>query len=286
MNTFKEYWTSYRFLLLAYPILILVFSVLYWFVAYFSESDETILDQPLQAIYFSVVTFTTLGYGDISPQGFNKFLATLEATVGIVFIGLMINRVFHVAMEKSTSRKLEPIRKGIAIKLLKACRSLFNDVYHMVECENKTDLSAHGFPPGFTQEQANYWTKSVFKKQLDREREELEKLVTMNASHLGDELAPLTFDLVTSTEKLASTAHFLVEAFHPENKGVRSTFDPKEYIIKAQAAYDSIIGIFPSIENEVIEYVPNAPDGDQLIEAFRKSDDSTPSFSLLKKRVD
>ena len=38
------------------------------------------------AIYFSVVTFTSLGYGDISPVGFSRFLAAGEALLGVFMI--------------------------------------------------------------------------------------------------------------------------------------------------------------------------------------------------------
>lgn len=42
------------------------------------------------AIYFSVVTFTTLGYGDIQPIGFSRFIATIEAFVGSFALALYV----------------------------------------------------------------------------------------------------------------------------------------------------------------------------------------------------
>lgn len=42
------------------------------------------------AIYFSVVTFTTLGYGDIQPIGFSRFIATVEAFVGSFALALYV----------------------------------------------------------------------------------------------------------------------------------------------------------------------------------------------------
>jgi len=42
------------------------------------------------AIYFSVVTFTTLGYGDIAPHGFSRFLASTEALMGSFTIALFV----------------------------------------------------------------------------------------------------------------------------------------------------------------------------------------------------
>jgi voltage-gated potassium channel Kch len=42
-------------------------------------------------LYFSVVTFTTLGYGDIRPIGTTaRFLAGLESFVGALMVALVV----------------------------------------------------------------------------------------------------------------------------------------------------------------------------------------------------
>ncbi|MDF1881807.1 pentapeptide repeat-containing protein [Sulfurimonas sp. MAG313] len=42
------------------------------------------------ALYFSVVTFTTLGYGDISPLGFSRLIAATEAFIGSFTLALFV----------------------------------------------------------------------------------------------------------------------------------------------------------------------------------------------------
>jgi len=44
----------------------------------------------LNYLYFSVITFTTLGYGDFRPRGGCKILASIEALLGIFFVALFI----------------------------------------------------------------------------------------------------------------------------------------------------------------------------------------------------
>ncbi len=44
----------------------------------------------LETLYFSVVTFTTLGYGDISPIGITRFFATFEAFIGSFSLALFV----------------------------------------------------------------------------------------------------------------------------------------------------------------------------------------------------
>lgn len=53
----------------------------------------------MNAIYFSVVTFTTLGYGDIAPTGVARFIAAFEA-----FLGSFTMALFVVVFVKKMTR--------------------------------------------------------------------------------------------------------------------------------------------------------------------------------------
>ncbi|NNJ24910.1 potassium channel family protein [Alienimonas chondri] len=45
------------------------------------------------ALYYSVVTFTTLGYGDLQPRGVMRFMACLETFVGYLVLGILASTV-------------------------------------------------------------------------------------------------------------------------------------------------------------------------------------------------
>ncbi len=90
------------------PFRVVVFSsvlvmmcALFYFIAGVQSGDEVIryemssqLGQNwfafLDALYFSVVTFTTLGYGDLTPLGPSRTLAALEAFIGNFSLALFV----------------------------------------------------------------------------------------------------------------------------------------------------------------------------------------------------
>ena len=59
--------------------------------------DESIGNQTYGFIYFSFVTITTLGYGDLTPNNFARgTLAYLEALFGQLYIAIMVARLVGV----------------------------------------------------------------------------------------------------------------------------------------------------------------------------------------------
>lgn len=47
----------------------------------------------LDSLYFSIVTISSLGYGDIHPVGYSKAIASAEVIAGLVIIGLAISKL-------------------------------------------------------------------------------------------------------------------------------------------------------------------------------------------------
>lgn len=77
----KEFWTSIVVLIMfaASFIEALAWAFTYLFLDAFNGLDES--------LYFSIVTFTTLGYGDIVLSNSYRLLASLEAANGIIIFG-------------------------------------------------------------------------------------------------------------------------------------------------------------------------------------------------------
>ena len=82
---------------------VLLFGVGYWFAA---QSGNLIYTwnpgtQPgfADSIYFSIVTVSSLGYGDIRPVGWARLLVGLEVFAGLAFFGLLVAKVSSVKQD-------------------------------------------------------------------------------------------------------------------------------------------------------------------------------------------
>ena len=49
---------------------------------------KIILVDFLESLYFSLVTFTTVGYGDIIPTGTSIILSSIEMILGVTMVGI------------------------------------------------------------------------------------------------------------------------------------------------------------------------------------------------------
>ena len=88
-------WSRFRIVvgvlgsLLAHAIEVWAFAVVYFLMSRAGEwghltgnFDGSLMD----CVYFSFTTYTTIGFGDISPVGHLKYLTGLEALTGLVLI--------------------------------------------------------------------------------------------------------------------------------------------------------------------------------------------------------
>jgi hypothetical protein len=79
------------FIIIAVPVSgILEFAVYYQDRGLIESSTGHTITEPGDFIYFSIVTFTTVGYGDIIPKPETRILAATEALFGYIFIGLYV----------------------------------------------------------------------------------------------------------------------------------------------------------------------------------------------------
>lgn len=89
-----------------YILIIPIFAIFYYCFTELSQFEFT------DSLYFSVVTITTLGYGDITPKiDITKFLASSEAILGIVLVGLFLNSLSYTISFRATQKEKDSQKK-------------------------------------------------------------------------------------------------------------------------------------------------------------------------------
>ncbi len=80
-----------------------------WGVTYYILPDVTEFADLEKSVYFSIVTYTTLGYGDITISTTNRLLSGFEAMNGILLLGWSTTIMFSIIQDllKNTFNEIE-----------------------------------------------------------------------------------------------------------------------------------------------------------------------------------
>ncbi|MGB5122381.1 MAG: potassium channel family protein [Vibrio fluvialis] len=86
-----------------YLSLIPLFGLVFYFLPETIGKEVSLIE----SFYFSAVTITTLGYGDISPiDDLGRVIAATESVLGITLIGLFLNALSRVRGENSRNEEI------------------------------------------------------------------------------------------------------------------------------------------------------------------------------------
>lgn len=117
---YREYMTLDAIVTLSMAVFVTIFGMAVGYLVFGIEGSDKLLSRDyLHTLYFSVVTITTLGYGDYRPIGLAMLYAAVEAMVGYVLLGTFVgyivaqmtraeSRISHSDMPSSTGCTPEP----------------------------------------------------------------------------------------------------------------------------------------------------------------------------------
>lgn len=116
---------SYSALFLLWIVMAIGFAVAYFALSVFVPAhaptqlayDPTFLSMFFDSLYYSVITATSTGYGDITPQGFSKLLASIQSIMALFVFAIFVTKLVSNKQE----RALEQVHK-----------LTFEDVFHNI----------------------------------------------------------------------------------------------------------------------------------------------------------
>lgn len=116
----------------AYLGLIPIYAIIYYLFPVLLRGEQT--RSFIECLYFSVVTITTLGYGDITPSGdLGYSIAASEAVLGVVLIGLFLNSLSRVRSEITRNEEIENERKAYKEAQISKLNGHFNLIEPLIE---------------------------------------------------------------------------------------------------------------------------------------------------------
>ncbi len=237
---------------IAYLLIVIIFGLTYWI-------NPNFWPRPLgfiESFYFSVITITTLGYGDISPiTDISRTLASLEALFGILLIGVFLNAIAHKYSEEISSAaknredsQWRPARLLVARHICKVHQMLFNSFRWVVKHDHHADLSMHNFPKDYTQRDADAWQKEHHIKHLDYHYNELKKMIEYNNVALDSTLLPKAMAYVESAKDVLNNCKFVVTAYKDKSGSIfKTSFDNKN-LETMEEIYEELLSIYPEIK--------------------------------------
>jgi voltage-gated potassium channel Kch len=84
-------------------LIVLIFALVYMFTGIGSRVHHHMVPERnfFECLYFSVVTFTTVGYGDLTPiSGLSKILVSLEAFLGPASLTLFMATLIKKSIQE------------------------------------------------------------------------------------------------------------------------------------------------------------------------------------------
>lgn len=84
--------------------LILSYAMYYIQTGIFFGDNDSISHNHFETLYFSIVTWTTLGYGDFRPVESARFIAASEALLGYIYMGVFVGLVLAYTNSKRESQ--------------------------------------------------------------------------------------------------------------------------------------------------------------------------------------
>lgn len=121
-KSYKKSYFSYEIfytLILVYFIVLICFGLLFFILSFQGVilieggvlQKESAMETLAHSLYFSGVTLMTVGYGDVTPIGWGRLLALVEAMIGYILPAAFFLRIWYQSFEKKDDEADEAERE-------------------------------------------------------------------------------------------------------------------------------------------------------------------------------
>ena len=134
---------------------IILFSIAYYILAF--SNNGPVFSHEISAqvsfwncVYFSIVTISSLGYGDMRPQGLSKILSCLEVLMGLGFLGLIVAKMASLKQDYQLRRVYSFMTKQVLddfYESLNSCHQGYKELLDSASSVTSNDQNGLQ-PPG------------------------------------------------------------------------------------------------------------------------------------------
>ena len=236
-----------------------IFGLAYYWNPSFWKEPLTLI----QSMYFSVVTITTLGYGDITPQTeIARSLTAFESIFGIVLIGLFLNSVARASDIRREQKHNQAAKRHLKAQyqewredLLSACLRAAESSYSVDYELEKQLVSFEKFREYFSGDNRDRWYK-VLDGMQDNESilDDIAHISELFSQQINSALGKINTD---NTKSLRILTRVSQESFRRKNLDVYSVDPVKyigQYVFEILAMWNTVDG---AMEKDFIENAIN-----------------------------
>ena len=208
-------------------------------------------------------------------------LNLIAEAIGVVTEAGVVYLIISRVLASRENKRWRPARLNVARMVFGVQRNFFNSLRRILDPNFHIDKKLHHVPEQASQDEADYWGKSVFLRPMEPDLDKLKKLVEYNNSALDSILMPLVSDFLISAENLLNTTKFLLEAHNPANSNIFSTSVPCDDLRKMEGICKSILKYYPEIVTEISENSFEVLSAEEMIELFNEASKKNARINLL-----
>ncbi|HEU5268089.1 MAG TPA: potassium channel family protein [Jatrophihabitans sp.] len=102
-------WRAIESIAVAIPLFLIVFARIYLTVSSVTSHAFSVDLDRTRALYFTITVFSTVGFGDISPQtDFARWIVSVQMLLDLVVLGAIVRVLFGAAERGAANREPRP----------------------------------------------------------------------------------------------------------------------------------------------------------------------------------